>query len=68
MAKEQKEKPQVVTFHYPPQQVKKFVENWRAEMSKKKETTPEHLAVMSDILQLIDIAMGHLTAQPAKKQ
>ena len=54
-----------VTFHYPPTEVREYVKNWIADLDKKKSTKPETKAVMEDIYQLIDIAIGVLKPGPA---
>ena len=55
---------QTLVFHYPPQQVKQYVEQWKETADKDKTYKPEHRAMLDDILQLINVAINVLQPTP----
>lgn len=55
---------QTLVFHYPPQQVKQYVEQWKETVDKDKSYKPEQRAMMDDILQLINVAINTLQPTP----
>lgn len=62
MANEEK----TLVFHYPPTQVRNYVEQWKQSADKDKTYKPEQKAMLEDILQLIDVAMNVLQPSQAK--
>lgn len=57
-----------VIFHTPPKAVREYVKQWNESIKEKEDSKPEQLAMMEDILQLIDIAIEHLQPGPANQQ
>ena len=55
----------VIQFHNTPALTLEFVNNWLTHVRKEKATPPATIAVMEDILQLIDVAMTVLQPGPA---
>lgn len=53
-----------LVFHYPPKQVKEYVEQWKQSAEKDKSYKPEHRAMLDDILQLINVAIKVLQPNP----
>lgn len=49
-----------IEFHNTPNLVRAYVENWLAHARKDKEVGPDKVAVLEDVLQLIDVALGVL--------
>lgn len=49
-----------LVFHYPPKQVRDYVEHWKQSAKNDKSYTPEHRAMLDDILLLIDVAVNVL--------
>jgi len=63
--------PKTIEFHNTPQFTREFVNNWLTHV-KKHNDSPTHIAVLEDVLQLIDVALTVLepgpTAPDNKKQ
>lgn len=57
-------KQQTLVFHYPPQQVKQYVEQWKQSAENDKSYKPEQRAMLDDILQLINVAINVLQPTP----
>jgi predicted membrane chloride channel (bestrophin family) len=55
-----------VTFNNPPLVVRALMQQWLNETKTKKDVKPAQIALMEDILQLIDIAMTILEPGPAE--
>lgn len=53
-----------LVFHYPPIQVRDYVEQWKKSAENDKSYKPEHRAMLDDILQLIDVAVKVLQPNP----
>lgn len=53
-----------LVFHYPPKQVRDYVEQWKKSADNDKSYKPEHRAMLDDILQLIDVAVKVLQPNP----
>lgn len=53
-----------LVFHYPPKQVRDYVEQWKQSAENDKSYKPEHRAMLDDILQLIDVAVKVLESNP----
>jgi hypothetical protein len=58
------EKQQTLVFHYPPTQVRNYVEQWKKSADNDKAYKPEHRAMLDDILQLINVAINVLQPTP----
>ena len=61
-----KETPKTVTFNNPPLVVRAYTQQWLNDAKTKKDVKPAQIALMEDILQLIDIAMTILEPGPAE--
>lgn len=48
-----------------PQFTREFVNNWLTHLKKHKDS-PTHIAVLEDVLQLIDVALTVLEPVPAE--
>jgi DNA phosphorothioation-dependent restriction protein DptG len=48
--------PKTIEFHNTPQFTREFVNNWLTHVIKHKDS-PTHIAVLEDVLQLIDVAL-----------
>ena len=58
-----------ITFHNTPTYTREFVNNWLTHV-KKHNDSPVHIAVLEDVVKLIDVALTVLEpgpAEPAKK-
>ena len=62
MAKGQK----TLQFHNTPALTREFVNNWITHARKDKLTNPATIAVLEDILQLVDVAITVLEPGPAE--
>lgn len=58
------EEKSTLVFHYPPKQVRDYVEQWKKSAENDKTYKPEHRAMLDDILQLIDVAINVLQPNP----
>lgn len=55
-----------IQFHNTPALTREYVNNWLTHAKKDKKTAPAQLAVLEDILSLIDIALTVLQPVPAE--
>lgn len=53
----------VIQFHNTPGLVREFVNNWLIHAKKDKKVQPAQLAMLEDVLQLMDIAISVLKPQ-----
>lgn len=59
-----------IEFHNTPALTREVVNNWLVHAKKQKGTEPGQIAVLEDVLKLIDVAVSVLEpgpAEPAKK-
>ena len=56
--------PKTIEFHNTPQFTREFVNNWLTH-TKKHNDSPTHIAVLEDVLKLIDVALTVLEPGPA---
>ena len=56
--------PKTIEFHNTPQFTREFVNNWLTH-TKKHNDSPTHIAVLEDVLKLIDVALTVLRPGPA---
>ena len=56
--------PKTIEFHNTPQFTREFVNNWLTH-TKKQNYSETHVAVLEDVLQLIDVALTVLQPGPA---
>lgn len=59
-------KEKTLSFHNTPALTREYVNNWLAHARKDKKQGPAAIAVLEDVLQLIDVAMSVLTPEPAE--
>lgn len=62
--------PKTIQFHNTPALTREYVNNWLIHARKDKQAQPAQLAVLEDVLKLIDVAVSVLEpgpAEPAKK-
>jgi len=57
--------PKTITFHNTPGLTREYVNNWLIHAKKDKKTAPAQIAVLEDVLKLIDVAMDSLEPEPA---
>ena len=62
----EKEPPKTITFNNPPLVVRAYTQQWLNAQKVKKDATPAEVALMEDIVQLIDIAISVLKPGPAE--
>lgn len=55
--------PKTIEFHNTPQFTREFVNNWLTH-TKKHNHSETHVAVLEDVLQLIDVALTVLEPEP----
>ena len=55
-----------IMFHNAPALTREFVNNWLLHAKKDKNTNPAQIAVLEDIVKLIDVAMQVLQPEPEK--
>lgn len=58
--------PKTIQFHNTPALIREYVNNWLTHAKKDKKTAPVQLAVLEDVLTLIDVAMTVLEPEPAE--
>lgn len=59
--------PKTIEFHNTPSFTREFVNNWLTH-TKKHEHSPSHVAVLEDVLKLIDVALTVLEPGPAEPE
>lgn len=57
--------PKTIEFHNTPSLTREFVNNWLVHAKKDKNNAPSHVAVLEDVLKLIDVALTVLEPGPA---
>lgn len=55
-----------IQFSNTPQLTREYVNNWLVQAKKDKKKTPAELALLQDILTLIDVALTVLEPNPKK--
>ncbi len=60
--------PKTIEFHNTPGLTREYVNNWLTHARKDKKTAPAQLAVLEDVLKLIDIALTVLQPGPANPE
>lgn len=58
--------PKTINFHNTPALTREYVNNWLTHAKKDKKAVPAQLAVLEDVLTLIDVAMTVLEPVPAE--
>ena len=58
--------PKTIQFHNTPALTRDYVNNWLTNARKDKQAQPAQLAVLEDVLQLIDVALTVLEPGPAE--
>lgn len=58
--------PKTIQFHNTPALTREYVNNWLTHARKDKNAQPAQLAVLEDVLQLIDVALTILEPGPAE--
>ena len=58
--------PKTIKFHNTPALTREYVNNWLTHARKDKQAQPAQLAVLEDVLQLIDVALTTLEPGPAE--
>ena len=58
--------PKTIQFHNTPALTREYVNNWLTHARKDKKAQPSQLAVLEDVLQLIDVALTVLEPGPAE--
>lgn len=58
--------PKTIKFHNTPALTREYVNNWLTHARKDKQAQPAQLAVLEDVLQLIDVALTILEPGPAE--
>ena len=57
--------PKTIEFHNTPGLTREYVNNWLIH-ARKDKATPAQIAVLEDVLQLIDVALSVLAPGPAE--
>ena len=60
--------PKTIEFHNTPGLVREYVNNWLIHARKGGKVTTAQLAILEDVLQLIDVAMTVLEPGPASPE
>ena len=53
-----------IEFHNTPAMTREVVNNWLVHAKKQKGTEPGQIAILEDVLKLIDVAMDVLQPEP----
>lgn len=53
-----------IEFHNTPAMTREVVNNWLVHAGKQKGTEPGQIAILEDVLKLIDVAIGVLQPEP----
>lgn len=56
--------PKTIEFHNTPGLTREYVNNWLVH-ARKEKAAPAQIAVLEDVLQLIDVALSVLAPRPA---
>ena len=56
----------VLTFHMPPDVIRAYVKGWKDHAEADKNATPAQRAILSDLLQLCDVAIESLEPTQAE--
>lgn len=57
--------PTPISFHNTPGLTREYVNNWLIHLRKEKQAQPAQIAILEDVLKLIDVAMQVLKPQPS---
>lgn len=57
--------PKTIEFHNTPALTREYVNNWLTHARKEKNSNPATIAVLEDILKLIDVSMTVLQPGPS---
>ena len=57
---------ETVVFNNPPALVRNYVVQWRAHLAQKKETPQAQIAILDDVIKMLDIALQQLKPIPAE--
>lgn len=60
--------PKTIEFNNTPEFTREYVNNWLTHARKDKKDTPAQLAVLEDVLTLIDVALSVLAPGPAEPE
>ena len=60
--------PKTIEFHNTPALTREVVNNWLIHAKKQKGTEPGQIAILEDVLKLIDVAMEVLQPQPGSSE
>lgn len=58
--------PKTIEFHNTPGLTREYVNNWLTHAKKDKKSSAVQIAVLEDVLQLIDVALTVLEPGPAE--
>ena len=57
--------PKTIEFHNAPGLTREYVNNWLTHARKNGKQSPAQIAILEDVLQLIDVALSVLAPGPA---
>lgn len=57
-----------IKFHNTPALTREFVNNWLTHERQNKKMSPVEIAVLEDVLKLIDVALTVLTPGPSEQE
>ena len=58
--------PKTIEFHNTPGLTREYVNNWLTHAKKNKKILPTQIAMLEDVLKLIDVALTVLQPGPAE--
>lgn len=58
--------PKTIEFHNAPGLTREYVNNWLIHLKKDNKTSPAQIAILEDLLKLVDVALTVLEPGPAK--
>jgi len=58
--------PKTIEFHNAPGLTREYVNNWLIHLKKDNKTSPAQIAVLEDLLKLVDVALTVLEPGPAE--
>ena len=58
--------PKTIEFNNTPELTREYINNWLTHAKKDKKTLPAQIAILEDVLKLIDVALTVLQPGPAE--
>lgn len=57
----------IIKMNYPPSAVVQYVKNWAEQNKKAKQNGPKEIAMLDDIVRMVEIAASVMEPEPAEQ-